>query len=524
MGSMVRTVLVTALLPGALACRDLSGFTTNGGSYEGAVVSADFVRAGIGPTARLCLTLDADHLQDTPGSVWTSDGLFTAAPMRTIPQIWHDPLSTLSFGEGRTEKPRLRREREQGVFRRQWERRLRRGLPDAVGEGRGPPPAGRTARATRRRPRADGREPLRDLRARSQVHPVLVLGIESSCDETGAAIVDGDGRVLADVVHSQVSVHAPYGGVVPELASRDHMVNAAPVVRAALERAGVRLGDVDGIAVTNRPGLVGALLVGVQSAKGLAWAARKPLVGVDHLMGHLLAVFLRRGDVAGSVPGFPFVCLIASGGHTAIYRVDAPVTSAVRELGATRDDAAGEAFDKVAKLLGLGYPGGPVIDRLAGEVGEAGAVPRLLAPMASGKSLEMSFSGIKTQVAQLVARSSEPLTAAQVAGVCASFQAAVTGVLARKVIVAAAREGVADVVLGGGVAANRELRARVAELGEARGLRVHVPPIASCTDNAAMIAYAGAMRLARGERDGWDLAVSSRTALERLTRKGGGRR
>lgn len=355
---------------------------------------------------------------------------------------------------------------------------------------------------------------------------MLVLGIESSCDETGAALVDGDGRVLADVVHSQVSVHAPYGGVVPELASRDHMANAAPVVRAALARAGVGLDDVDGIAVTNRPGLVGALLVGVQSAKGLAWAARKPLVGVDHLMGHLLAVFLRRGDAAPVVPAFPFVCLIASGGHTAIYRVDAPVTSAVRELGATRDDAAGEAFDKVAKLLGLGYPGGPVIDRLAGEAraADGAGLPRLLAPMASGKSLEMSFSGIKTQVAQLVARSSGPLTAAQIAGVCASFQAAVTGVLARKVIVAAAREGVADVVLGGGVAANRELRARVAALGEARGLRVHVPPIASCTDNAAMIAYAGAMRLSRGERDGWDLAVSSRTALERLTRKGGGRR
>jgi N6-L-threonylcarbamoyladenine synthase len=359
---------------------------------------------------------------------------------------------------------------------------------------------------------------------------VLVLGIESSCDETGAAVVDDAGRVLSDVVHSQVSVHAPYGGVVPELASRDHMANASPVVRAALERAGVRLDEVDGIAVTNRPGLVGALLVGVQSAKGLAWAARKPLVGVDHLLGHLLAVFLRRGGDA-PVPRFPYVCLVASGGHTAIYRVDAPHADAVRELGATRDDAAGEAFDKVAKLLGLGYPGGPVIDRLAGEVARAGPggpgyapAAKLSAPMASGRSLEMSFSGIKTQVAQLVGAAPAALTEDEVRSVCAAFQAAVTGVLARKVALAAAREGVEDIVLGGGVAANRELRARVSELGGARGLRVHVPPIASCTDNAAMIAYAGAMRLARGERDGWDLGVSSRTALERRTKKGGGKR
>ena len=354
---------------------------------------------------------------------------------------------------------------------------------------------------------------------------MLVLGIESSCDETGAAVVDDAGQVLADVVHSQVSVHAPYGGVVPELASRDHMANVSLVVRAALETAGKRLDDVGGVAVTHRPGLVGALLVGVQSAKGLAWAAGKPLVGVDHLMGHLLAVFLRREGAEPSAPRFPFVSLVASGGHTAIYRVDAPFTDAVRELGATRDDAAGEAFDKVAKLLGLGYPGGPVIDRLAAEARDRGVEqPELAAPMASGRSLEMSFSGIKTQVARLVARAPAPLGADEVAGVCAAFQAAVTGVLARKVVLAAQREGVRDIVLGGGVAANRELRARVSELGAAHGLRVLVPPIASCTDNAAMIAYAGAMRLARGEADGWDLGCSSRTALERVTKKGGGRR
>jgi N6-L-threonylcarbamoyladenine synthase len=351
---------------------------------------------------------------------------------------------------------------------------------------------------------------------------VLVLGLESSCDETGAAVVDDAGNVLSDVVHSQVAIHAPYGGVVPELASRDHLTNVGPVVTAALAKAGVTLDQVGGIAVTNRPGLVGALLVGVQVAKGLAWATGKPLVGVDHLMGHLLSVFLRRGEGDAEPPRFPFVALLVSGGHTAIYRVDAPRTDAIHELGATRDDAAGEAFDKVAKLLGLGYPGGPIVDRLAA-LGDPSHV-KLSAPMAARGVREMSFSGIKTQVVRLVSERDGVRDDAWVADVCAAFQAAVCGVLARKTVEAAEREGVADVVLGGGVAANHELRRRTTELASERGHRVLLPPLASCTDNAAMIAYAGAVRLARGERDGWDLTATSRTSLEPATRKGRGRR
>ncbi len=350
---------------------------------------------------------------------------------------------------------------------------------------------------------------------------MLVLGIESSCDETGAAVVDERGRVLADVVQSQVSLHAPYGGVIPELASRDHLRNVGPVVREALARASVGWDALAGIAVTNRPGLVGALLVGVQAAKGLAWSRGLPLVGVDHLVGHLLAVFLRRESAAAEEPpAFPFVALLASGGHTAIYRVDGPSAARVRELGATRDDAAGEAFDKVGKLLGLGYPGGPVIDRLA-RGGDSTAVPLTL-PMGHSKSFELSFSGIKTQVAARVREHGLPKTEKELADTCASFQTAVTSVLAKKLVAAAVQEGVRTVVIGGGVAANRELRARVTALAAQHGLRAVLPELASCTDNAAMIAYAGLVRLQAGERDGWDLVATNATSLPRTTRKGRG--
>jgi N6-L-threonylcarbamoyladenine synthase len=353
-----------------------------------------------------------------------------------------------------------------------------------------------------------------------------VLGIESSCDETAAAVVTAEGDVLSEVVRSQIELHRPYGGVVPELASRDHAKAVAPVVREALERAGLAIADVDGVAVTSRPGLAGALLVGLQAAKGLAWAADKPLVGVDHLVGHLLAARLRRPDASGAVrvPAYPFAALLASGGHTAIYRVDGPELARVQELGATRDDAAGEAFDKVAKLLGLGYPGGPVVDRLAAQGDASRAASAMPKPMARRDSLEFSFSGIKSALARSVAARATPPTPDDVADLCAAFQGTVVDALVSKTVRAARQEGLERVVLAGGVAANRGLRARMAAECERRGLELFVPPMSSCTDNAAMIAYAGALRLAAGERDGLDLAPSTRTALARVTRKGGGRR
>jgi N6-L-threonylcarbamoyladenine synthase len=352
---------------------------------------------------------------------------------------------------------------------------------------------------------------------------MLVLGIETSCDETAAAVVDEDGRVLSDVVHSQIAVHAPYGGVVPELASRDHLRNAEPVVRRAIEGAGIQLREVDGIAVTCRPGLMGALLVGVQIAEGLAWAADKPVVGVDHLVGHLVSVYLDRPSAPRpEPPELPFVALLVSGGHTALYRVDGFEAGAVRELGATRDDAAGEAFDKVAKVLGLGYPGGPVVDRLAKD-GDPAAI-RVAPPMPQRDSLEFSFSGIKTNVARWVEAHGVPGDQRTLANLCAAFQRRVVDVLVKKTMVAARRERVSTVVLGGGVAANRELREAMAAAGAAREIRVVVPPLASCTDNAAMIAYAGSFRLRRGENDARHIVTSPTTSLPRVTRKGRGRR
>jgi N6-L-threonylcarbamoyladenine synthase len=351
---------------------------------------------------------------------------------------------------------------------------------------------------------------------------MIVLGIESSCDETAAAIVSDDGRVVSDVVHSQIEAHAPYGGIVPEIAARDHVRAIVPVVERALADAGVTAQDVDGIAVTHRPGLVGALLVGLQTAKGLAWAMGKPLVGVDHLVGHLMSVFLRREDAPAPSARFPFVGLLVSGGHTALYRCEGHGPESIRELGATRDDAVGEAFDKVAKLLGLGYPGGPVIDRLA-KAGDPRRSPvRLPSPMS--RSLEFSFSGLKSAMARHLKSPDAPRDEDAVADLCAAFQRAVTRTLVDKTVRATKQEQLEDVVIAGGVAANRELRERMTRAAGEHGLRLHVPPLSSCTDNAAMIAYAGALRLAAGARDDLDLGPSPRTVLPRVTRKGRGRR
>jgi tRNA N6-adenosine threonylcarbamoyltransferase len=319
---------------------------------------------------------------------------------------------------------------------------------------------------------------------------MVVLGIESSCDETAAAVLVDGRRILSSVVASQDDVHAPYGGVVPELASRRHIEVIVPVVERALGEARLRPQDLDGIAVTQGPGLVGSLLVGTSFAKSLAWVHRTPLVGVNHLEGHIFAAFLTEDP-----PEYPFLALVVSGGHTALYHARAPRDYAL--VGQTRDDAAGEAFDKVAKLLGLGFPGGPLVQRSA-ERGDPAAIPFVPARMTDG-ARDFSFSGIKTSVSLYVKRHA-PLSDAQVADVAASFQASVVRTLVERTLRAAGELGVPRVVLTGGVAANAPLRAALAADAHARGVRLHVPPRHLCTDNAAMIAAAGTARLAAGER------------------------
>jgi N6-L-threonylcarbamoyladenine synthase len=321
-------------------------------------------------------------------------------------------------------------------------------------------------------------------------------------------VVREDGTIVSDIVASQTAVHAPYGGVVPELASRAHLVNVVPVIEQALREVEGGLGAIDAIAVTRGPGLVGALLVGIQAAKAIAFVRELPIVGVDHLVGHLFAVYLRRGASEPRAPELPYVALLVSGGHTAIYEVLAH--DQTRIVGQTRDDAAGEAFDKVAKLLGLGYPGGPVIDRLA-QRGDPTAVT-LPIPMASRRTLDFSFSGLKTAVARIVRERGVPEDEQALADLCASFQRAAVRVLVDKSAIACERLGIPRLVLGGGVAANRGLRARATEVCAKRGIELFIPDVTSCTDNAAMIAYAGALRLSAGERDDLELTAYSRNA------------
>ena len=333
-----------------------------------------------------------------------------------------------------------------------------------------------------------------------------VLGIESSCDETAAAVVVDGVTVLSDVVSSQVALHGPYGGVVPEIASRAHVVNVVPVIERALVDAGATLADVDAVAVTRGPGLVGALLVGVQLGKALAFARGLPLVGVNHLEGHLTAVFLRSpGEPPRASPRFPHLALLVSGGHTSLVVCEAPGRN--RVLGSTRDDAAGEAWDKVAKMLGLGYPGGAVVDRVArGGDPEAVTLPRSM----RGRGLDFSFSGLKTAVALHLRERGVPVGSA-LADLCASFQRVAVEQLLRKTALALEETGLRELQVAGGVAANSGLRAALTLLCDERAVTLHVPPVARCTDNAAMIAAAGYHRLVAGERA--DLTLNATASL-----------
>ncbi|MGY2801747.1 tRNA (adenosine(37)-N6)-threonylcarbamoyltransferase complex transferase subunit TsaD [Thermostichus sp. MS-CIW-37] len=338
-----------------------------------------------------------------------------------------------------------------------------------------------------------------------------VLAIETSCDETAVAVVAADAawpgfapRQLSSVVASQIDLHAAYGGVVPEVASRQHVETLPFVLERALQQAGLEVAEVDAIAVTCAPGLVGSLLVGLMGAKTLALLYDKPLIGVHHLEGHLFSGFLAEPDLRP-----PCLCLLVSGGHTSlIWMKD---YGDYQTVGRTRDDAAGEAFDKVARLLGLGYPGGPQIDRWA----QQGDPERF--PLPEGKvdhPYDSSFSGLKTAVLRLVQQLRQEGQELPIADIAASFQACLTGALAQKAVACAEALGLSTLLLTGGVAANRELRARLTEAARQRGLRVVIPPIALCTDNAAMIGAAGLCHWLRGEVSPLELGVASRMPLE----------
>ena len=343
---------------------------------------------------------------------------------------------------------------------------------------------------------------------------MLVLGIETSCDESGIALYDagsspehpGEG-LLAHALYSQVSMHADYGGVVPELASRDHIRRVLPLVRQVLSESGRAIPDLDGIAYTQGPGLAGALLVGAAIASGIGYALGIPCIGVHHLEGHLLSPLL-----SGDPPRFPFVALLVSGGHTQLMRVDG--VGRYTLLGETLDDAAGEAFDKTAQLLGLGYPGGPAVSSLA-ERGDA-ARTKLPRPMLNSQDLNFSFSGLKTAVGTAVRQ--RPEADEQVrADLAAGVEAAIVDVLVAKTLAALEQTGLDELVVAGGVGANRLLRARLSEQADRRGFAVRYPDLQFCTDNGAMIAFAGALRLWHAPAPRLTFTVRARWDLEELT-------
>jgi N6-L-threonylcarbamoyladenine synthase len=337
-----------------------------------------------------------------------------------------------------------------------------------------------------------------------------LLAIETSCDETAAAVIEDGRRILSNVVSTQTAIHSPYGGVVPELASRHHLENVCPVIEKAMADAGMDFPELDAVAVTHGPGLVGSLLVGVQAAKGIAFVHGKPLVPVHHIAGHIEAPFLAHGEIP-----LPALALVVSGGHTSLFEVPARGVYLLR--GRTRDDAAGEAFDKVAKLLGLGYPGGPIIDRLARGADDAAVafpVTRF-----KDRSSDFSFSGLKTAVLYHVRRVGLPPVSAgeepgpEVRALVASFQRAAVDTLLRGFRKAAEELKPRSLLITGGVAANSVLRERGQRLGEQLGIPVYVPPLALSTDNAAMIGAAGQVVYDLGGRAGWDLNAEPRLSL-----------
>jgi N6-L-threonylcarbamoyladenine synthase len=333
---------------------------------------------------------------------------------------------------------------------------------------------------------------------------MLILAIESSCDDTAAAVLEPEHRVRSSIISSQNEIHARYGGIVPELASRRHIEMIRPVVDEALARAGVTLDKIGLIAATQGPGLVGSLLVGFTFAKALALVRGLPCVGVDHMAGHLLSCLLEERQ-----PKFPYTALIVSGGNTSLFSVDSPLS--FTRLGRTRDDAAGEAFDKVAKLLDLGYPGGPVISRLARK-GDPCAI-RFPRARLGEHSLDFSFSGLKTSVASYVETQRRADQSLAVNDICASFQEAVVEVLVDKTLEAARKTGHGRIVIGGGVAANPRLRDMLADRCDDQGLELFMPSLDYCTDNAAMIGVAGYYRFLAGQMIAADSAAYSRSPL-----------